>query len=633
MAVTRVRRRFLTSQIIWSIGFLVALTAWTPSTMRRSPRALAGWTLYDRYCLACHGSDGTGDGPAAPFTSPAPRDLTSGTFAWRSTPLGQPPTHDDLRTVIRHGAPGTSMPAFALSPSEVDQLVEVVQAFAPAASTAATPITLAPPPPPDPARGAALWMAKGCASCHGPTGTGDSVVARSMTRKPYDLTLALHRPRATDDADGRRRAAALSIATGLAGTAMPGYAGSITDAELWALADHVVALRRGDATRRTLDVRAIELDRTDRIPTGSWPAADPDDGALFGGPITAQGVPPAALAPAQASLSSQQCARCHAKHAREWQGSLHHGATSPGLAAQMWNISAKERASCLRCHAPLPEQQTAGSPLYADAVGCATCHVRGWTRHGPPNVAPSLLPVAGYPLTTLAVYERADFCLPCHQLPPRTEVKGRPLLDTYREWLEGPYMRRGVQCQHCHMPNREHSFKGIHDPDTFRQGIALTTTARVASGKVDVVAELANVGAGHYLPTTPTPAAWLSIELLDGKGQPIAGARDRVRIGRHIEWTSKGWVEHADTRIPPGEKLTMARAWTGGRVGEARTARIVVEVHPDDYYEGLYQQRLAGKLAPERRALYEQALARGRRNHYIAERRDVPLPVSSSKQP
>src|SRR5262249_24957618 len=152
--------------------------------------------------------------------------------------------------------------------------------------------------------------------------------------------------------------------------------------------------------------------------------------------------------------------------------------------------------------------------LAAEGLTCAACHVRNGVRHGPRVVAPSLLPLPGYRLVELAVYERGDFCVGCHQLPPRLAVAGRPLLDTYREWLYGPYMKRGVQCQHCHMPNREHTWKGIHDPETFRQGIDVAARARhTAGGDVVVTATVTNIGAGHYLPTTPTPAAWLEIEL------------------------------------------------------------------------------------------------------------------------
>ena len=428
-----------------------------------------------------------------------------------------------------------------------------------------------------------------------------------------------------DAAGATAGANARTIATGLTGTAMPGYAGSVPDGDLWALADHVLSFgaRAGRSDRSQLDATEITADRTARITVGTWPARG-EGSVVFGAPVAPQGPPPGNLAPAQASLSAQQCARCHAKQHREWQGSIHAAAASPGLIAQLdYALPKAEGESCQRCHDPLAEQRT-DRTLRGEGISCAGCHVRSWERHGPPNVSPTLLALPGYPSRTLEIYERGDFCMPCHQLPPRTAVNGKPLLNTYKEWLEGPYMRRGVQCQHCHMPNREHTFLGIHDPGTFRQGYTLTADAHRTDGAISVLAELTNTGAGHYLPTTPTPAAWLRVELVDGDGVGIAGAAAELRIGRDIYFDGT-WHERADTRIPPGERAVMARAWRGGRTSAARGVRVTLEVHPDDFYEGLYQVRLRGTPAPEARALYEQALARARGTHYIAEQRVVPI--------
>ncbi len=619
-------RHVLAVRRVVLVAVAIGLAAWGRPT-RVAPRAMAGWQLYDRYCVACHGSSGDGQGPAAPFTWGRPRALTSGEFHWRSTAFGTAPTDDDLRMTLRNGAIGTSMPGFAgvLTDSQIDELVAIVRAFAPVATPGAR-VVLSIPPPTNPERGAVLWTERGCVACHGPSGAGDGASAKALNPAPYDLrAFPVRRPRAHDDQVARRTAIAMSIATGLSGTAMPGYAGSVADADLWALADHVLALGSGAARRdrSQLDAGEIAADRAARIVVGTWPAKG-DEAVVFGQPVPPQGPPPANLAPAQASLSANQCARCHAKQHREWKGSIHAAAASPGLIAQIdYALPAAEGESCQRCHDPLAEQRT-DKTLRSEGISCAGCHVRSWERHGPQNVSPSLLPLPGYPLRTLELYERGDFCMPCHQLPPRTAVNGKPLLNTYKEWLEGPYMRRGVQCQHCHMPNREHTFLGIHDPTTFRQGYSLTTEARRKSGAISVLAELTNAGAGHYLPTTPTPAAWLRLELVDRTGAVIPGATAELRIGRDIYYDGK-WHERADTRIPPGEKLAMARAWTGGRTGDATDVRVTVEVHPDDYYEGLYQARMRGTLAPEARALYEQALARARSTHYIAEQRVVPI--------
>lgn len=604
-----------------------------------APASLPGWPLYDRLCSACHGAAGDGRGPATPWLWPRPRDFTAGAFKWRSTPIGQPPTRADLTTTIRFGAAGTSMPGFAatLGDHEVAQLVEVVQAFAPVTFGNAAPRAPVVARG-DATRGAALWTSLGCVACHGAGGRGDGPAAAALgDRAPYDLTTApLRRPRA-DDGDATIDAGlSATIATGLDGTPMPGA--DRPAAEIAALVAHLDTLRyRGPVARNAgaLPARAIANDRGSAVAAGFWPGGGaPAEAALFGGAIAPMGPPPPSLAPAEASLSARQCARCHAKQAREWDGTIHAQAASPGFVAQLLrpgvDMAPDAIASCQRCHGPLAEQQpTRGSfdpGLRAEGVTCAACHVRGWERHGPPQLAPSLLRTPGYPLTTLAIYERGDFCLPCHQLPARIAVNGRPLLDTYREWLLGPYMPRGIQCQSCHMPNREHTWKGVHDPDTFRQGIKLEAiAARGAGGAVSVRARLTNVGAGHFLPTTPTPAAWLRIELVDARGRAIAGARAEQRIGRAIAYRDGGWHELEDTRLPPGEGRELAGAWAEGRVAEAVAARITVEVHPDDYYEGLYRRALARRLAPANRALYEAALKRAQGSYYVAETRDLPL--------
>jgi hypothetical protein len=174
------------------------------------------------------------------------------------------------------------------------------------------------------------------------------------------------------------------------------------------------------------------------------------------------------------------------------------------------------------------------------------------------------------------------------------------------------------------MPNREHQWLGVHDRDTVRQGIKLGGAALRKGGVVTATATLTNIGAGHYLPTTTTPALWLKIDLVDARGTAIAGAHGELRIGRELVFDN-AWTERSDTRIPPGDSRKLVGAWQGGRTPQATHARITVEVHPDDYYERLYAQRLRTKLPDATRAQYEAALARARASHYVAEQRDVSI--------
>jgi len=537
--------------------------------------------LYDRYCLACHGETGDGRGPAAILLSPAPRDFTAGRYKWRTTPSGQPPTDADLARAIREGAPGTAMPAFGgiLDDAQTAALVDEIKQLAPSRFAKAAPASVELPAPPDTLPdGKALFGSLGCAACHGPAGRGDGPSAASLEpAPPFDLTSHPLRR-------GRTRAdLAFTIATGIDGTAMPAMTG-LPAGELWALAAFVDGIRA-----------AKEPPRPGPLPAS---AGAPPAGLQ----LAAQGTPPPSLPPAAASLSAEQCARCHAKQHREWRSSIHARAMSPGVTGQLHAFGAADRAACLDCHAPLAEQLAAG-PLQAEAINCAGCHVRAHTRHGPPRRPEAgLLPIPSYPLVVDRRYERSDFCLPCHQLGAGATLAGRPLMDTYREWLTGPYMARGVQCQHCHMPNREHHVRGVHDPETVRQGLRVTTH-RVGP-RVEIALE--NAGAAHYLPTTPTPAIFVTVEPTDAAGRPLAAVERR--IGRHITFDGR-FHELADSRIPPGETVRFAV--------DAARARVRVTVAPDEYYERFYAQLLAKPQPEKEKRELEAALRRARSSRFV----------------
>lgn len=581
-------------------GLVIALLAVIAAIAAPAPSGTPpGWATYERFCLACHGERGDGAGPAAPYSRGRPRDFTRGEFAWRSTPIGSPPTRSDLRDTIRNGVGGTSMHGFrdALTPAQIDEVIDVVLAFGPKVP-AANPIALPPRPAKPGITGAASWTSRGCAACHGASGFDGRV----------PLPIPLHRP---DPGFDPRRGIAMTIATGTG--AMPGYA--LPAEELWALADHVLALNPNMAGRSSVDPcampqrlpplerAAIELDRTAKTPIGLS--------------IPPQGSPPPTLSTVEASLYAHQCARCHPDQYRAWNASIHRGATSPGYLAQTFAMAPDRVANCRRCHAPLAEQASEPA-LHAQGVSCAGCHVRNWTRHGPPGVdaelARSPTKNPAYPLVTDARYDRGDFCMPCHQLAPRHAVDGRPLLDTFREWLDGPYLPRGVQCQSCHMPEREHSWRGIHDPAAVRRAISLA--GRVTGSTVTV--QLRNTGAGHYFPTTPTPAVYLTIT---ANGETV-----RHRIGRAIEAIPAGWRDLGDTRIAPGATATFSHAFRA----PVTSAKITVEVYPDDYYTMLYTNMLKTELPAARRQLYEQALARAKAAEFTAlEMIATPAPVQA----
>lgn len=93
------------------------------SDERGNPRG-----LYREHCAHCHGITGDGAGPTAAFLNPYPRDYRKGQFKFKSTPVGQRPTHGDLKRIVLDGIPGTAMPSFKLLPDfEIEALVDYVK--------------------------------------------------------------------------------------------------------------------------------------------------------------------------------------------------------------------------------------------------------------------------------------------------------------------------------------------------------------------------------------------------------------------------------------------------------------------------------------------------------------------------
>jgi mono/diheme cytochrome c family protein len=88
--------------------------------------AVSGAQLYDLHCSACHGENGDGNGRAARYLYPKPRELSTGSFRLVST-LNGVPTPEDIEDVIERGMAGTSMRSFEnLKEKQRQQLTQEV---------------------------------------------------------------------------------------------------------------------------------------------------------------------------------------------------------------------------------------------------------------------------------------------------------------------------------------------------------------------------------------------------------------------------------------------------------------------------------------------------------------------------
>jgi len=256
-----------------------------------------GQAVYMRRCLQCHGMSGGGDGPAADFLYPRPRDYTKGVFKFTSTQYGGRPRREDLIATLKRGVVGTSMPSFSILPEEdieavVDYVIvlsqrgeleyqlaleaegyedpepEDIEEFLEYAPDSidlvetrwqAAEGDLTQPLTPQPrlttervAAGREAFLSKGCSKCHGDDGRGhtkDNIGSDSWgyPTRAADLTSGMLRG-GQQPVDVYRR-----ILNGINGTPMPGFKSALQSEPetIWNLVAYVLHVsnrrREGEA--------------------------------------------------------------------------------------------------------------------------------------------------------------------------------------------------------------------------------------------------------------------------------------------------------------------------------------------------------------------------------------------------
>jgi cytochrome c oxidase cbb3-type subunit I/II len=215
-----------------------------PSTPEQADR---GRAVYERRCVGCHGEQGDGNGPAATFLDPRPRNFTLGSFKFRTTPSGSLPTDGDLYRTLTRGVRWTAMPTWHELPgNDRVAVIAYLKTFSPRwkEERPEPPIVVGEPPPPTPAllaRGKALYAQAKCAQCHAEDGRGDGP---SATELRDDLKFPI---RPTDFTRGQFKGGGdvtdiyRTMTTGLDGTPMPSFADAMTDDERWAISYHVLS--------------------------------------------------------------------------------------------------------------------------------------------------------------------------------------------------------------------------------------------------------------------------------------------------------------------------------------------------------------------------------------------------------
>lgn len=263
------------------------------------------------------------------------------------------------------------------------------------------------------------------------------------------------------------------------------------------------------------------------------------------------------------------CWMCHKEIFREWEQSMMSKCfTHPWDEVEYFRLAlpqalklekvAPVKSGCVGCHAPLaflagdiPPKRPAEGTRANEGVSCDVCHTMvGSSEEEPFNFSYLLSPgkvkygqrkkwaASSFHATAFSEFQASsELCATCHdeQSPYGAWVKS-----TYREWKAGPYGRRGVRCQDCHMhhaPGRSvstgkpredvahHNFHGAHAPGKLAGAVDLAiypgANHVAAGGTLKISVHLFNGKVGHDIPSGSSEERmlWLEVSVEDAKGK------------------------------------------------------------------------------------------------------------------
>jgi cytochrome c oxidase cbb3-type subunit 2 len=207
-----------------------------------------GKNIYSKYCIACHGADGKGDGPEAYRLNTKPTDFTSGNIKFKSTPYGTKPTIGNIVSTLKLGVRTTAMlPQRQLNGEQMNAVALYVISFMPEDQKRGKPIEIANVPSMNDTllkEGENLFEIN-CASCHGKDAGGNGALSKKLTDykqnpiHPANLTLRPLKRANTPEW------MYMIISTGIEGTPMPPFQQVLKSRKRWAVVDFVESLKSG----------------------------------------------------------------------------------------------------------------------------------------------------------------------------------------------------------------------------------------------------------------------------------------------------------------------------------------------------------------------------------------------------
>lgn len=215
-----------------------------------------GRRVFRAVCAGCHGAKGDGDSEVAATMVPRPRDLTAGEYRFRSTATGKLPLRSDIMRTLERGLPGTPMPSWRaqLTAAQMRSVVLYLETLSPRfereralteAQVDRDTVEIVASTPALITKGREIYEEMKCADCHGPGGQGDGEAAATLTDNDGSPSHVF------DFTDGRYKGGYdvfdvyRTFTTGLNGTPMPSFDGSLpSETDRWALVHYVRSLTK-----------------------------------------------------------------------------------------------------------------------------------------------------------------------------------------------------------------------------------------------------------------------------------------------------------------------------------------------------------------------------------------------------
>jgi mono/diheme cytochrome c family protein len=281
----------LSKKDVWKIITYIYNTAGqrhTKPSEQQPPSLKRGQRVYLQKCAYCHGEKGKGDGTAADYSMPQPRNLTKGHIKIRSTSFGKIPTDKDLLNVIDNGLYGTTMPGWKHLPENdrksllifIKSLSKKFKKFKKRGKKHKI-VKVGKPPvitTEGLIRGKSLFMTQ-CSGCHGVKGRGDGVA----TQRIVDFSTSAIWPRNLSQPWTFRRGSTRkdiykTLRTGLSTTSMPKFSSRIlSDNQIWDIVNFVSTLSTPTKPKTQSPIHAKKLagEISDDLNAPVWQDANP----------------------------------------------------------------------------------------------------------------------------------------------------------------------------------------------------------------------------------------------------------------------------------------------------------------------------------------------------------------------